>query len=79
LAGGRLSGEESGSLLIIGGNEDKQGDCVILRRFVAMAGGREARIALVTTATERPARGGGVPLDIYRFGSGQRGCGGRGQ
>jgi len=65
LAGGRMSGEESGSLLIIGGNEDKQGDCVILRRFVAMAGGREARIALVTTATERPCETGEEYRSIF--------------
>jgi cyanophycinase len=53
-----MSGEETGSLLVIGGNEDKQGECVILRKFVAMAGGREARIALVTTATEHPHQAG---------------------
>jgi hypothetical protein len=35
-AGGGMIGEDAGNLLIIGGNEDKQGDCVILRRFVAM-------------------------------------------
>lgn len=52
----------SGNLLIIGGNEDKQGECVILRRFVAMAGGREARIAVITTATESPREVG----DEYR-------------
>lgn len=53
-----MSGEDTGSLLVIGGNEDKQGECVILRKFVAMAGGREARIALVTTATEHPCETG---------------------
>jgi cyanophycinase len=53
-----MIGEEAGNLLIIGGNEDKQGDCVILRRFVAMAGGREARIAVITTATEHPGKTG---------------------
>jgi cyanophycinase len=53
-----MNGAGKGSLLIIGGNEDKQGECTILRKFVAMAGGREARIALVTTATEHP-RGAG--------------------
>lgn len=56
-------GESSGgNLLIIGGNEDKQGECIILRKFIAMAGGREARIAVVTTATEFPREVG----DEYR-------------
>ncbi len=49
-----MIGERTGNLLVIGGNEDKRGDCVILRKFVAMAGGREALIAVVTTATEHP-------------------------
>ncbi|HMM20791.1 MAG TPA: cyanophycinase [Selenomonadales bacterium] len=51
-----------GNLLIIGGNEDKQGECIILRKFIAMAGGRESRIAVVTTATEFPREVG----DEYR-------------
>jgi cyanophycinase len=46
--------QTAGNLLIIGGNEDKQGECIILRRFVNMAGGRQARLAIVTTASEAP-------------------------
>lgn len=46
--------DKSGMLLIIGGNEDKTGDCLILRRFVELAGGRNAKIAILTTATELP-------------------------
>ena len=49
----------AGNLLIIGGNEDKQGECAILRKFVTMAGGREAKIAVITTATEKPREIGG--------------------
>jgi len=41
-----------GRLLIIGGAEDKQGECSILKRFVKLAGGRKAIIAVVTAATE---------------------------
>lgn len=52
----------AGNLLIIGGKEDKEGECLILRKFVSMAGGREARIAVVTTATELPREVG----DEYR-------------
>ncbi len=42
------------NLLIIGGNEDKQGECLILRKFVTMAGGARSHIVVVTTATELP-------------------------
>ncbi|MCX7781555.1 MAG: cyanophycinase [Negativicutes bacterium] len=52
----------TGNLLIIGGNEDKQGECLILRKFVAMSGGREAKLAVITTATEMPREVG----DEYR-------------
>ncbi|MDT8903701.1 cyanophycinase [Anaeroselena agilis] len=62
--GGGIIGEGTGNLLVIGGNEDKQGDCVILRKFVAMAGGRDAMIAVVTTATEHPDETGEEYRDI---------------
>jgi cyanophycinase len=40
-----------GSVIIIGGAEDKVRDRVILGRFVALAGGRDARIAVISTAS----------------------------
>ncbi|MDF2572945.1 MAG: cphB [Sporomusa sp.] len=43
-----------GSLLIIGGHEDKTDKCVILRKFVSMAGGKDSRIVIVATATGEP-------------------------
>lgn len=43
-----------GALVIIGGAEDKDGPAVILRRFLELAGGKRARIAVITTATEEP-------------------------
>ncbi|MGE5654519.1 MAG: cyanophycinase [Bacillota bacterium] len=43
-----------GTLVIIGGAEDKDGQAVILRRFLELAGGNKARIAVITTATEEP-------------------------
>lgn len=43
-----------GRLLIIGGAEDKEGSCLILRRFLELAGGERASVALITTATHRP-------------------------
>ncbi|MBT9134190.1 MAG: Cyanophycinase [Firmicutes bacterium] len=41
-----------GHLFVIGGAEDKEGKCTILRRFVTLAGGSQAVIAVVTAATE---------------------------
>lgn len=41
----------TGHLIVIGGAEDKVRDRVILSRFVALAGGRDARIAVVATAS----------------------------
>lgn len=46
--------ESHGPLVIIGGAEDKQGECKILREFVRLAGGLKARIVVMTVATELP-------------------------
>jgi len=50
-------GAQRGSIVAIGGAEDKVGDEAILRRFVKSCGGRNARIAVIPTASE--ARGTG--------------------
>ena len=42
----------SGMLMLIGGAEDKVGNRAILRRFVELAGGPEARIAIIAAASE---------------------------
>lgn len=57
-----MNDQIKGNLLIIGGKEDKVGDCRILRRFIELAGGRSAHIAVITTATEKPHEVG----DEYR-------------
>jgi cyanophycinase len=44
-------GTSSGALLLIGGAEDKVGGRAILRRFVALAGGPEARIVIIAAAS----------------------------
>jgi UDP-N-acetylmuramyl tripeptide synthase len=43
-----------GKLVIIGGGEDKEGDCTILKEFVRLAGDSKARIAVMTVATDKP-------------------------
>jgi cyanophycinase len=43
-----------GKLVIIGGGEDKEGDCIILKEFIRLAGEAKARIAIMTVATDSP-------------------------
>ncbi|ACK73309.1 cyanophycinase [Gloeothece citriformis PCC 7424] len=43
-----------GQLIIIGGAEDKEGDCKILREFIRRSGGIDAKIVIMTVATELP-------------------------
>jgi cyanophycinase len=45
-------GHTRGSIVPIGGAEDKVGDDVILRRFTELSGGREAHIVVIPTASE---------------------------
>ncbi len=47
-----------GTVIVIGGAEDKVRDRVILGRFVALAGGRDARIAVISTASSLGAEAG---------------------
>lgn len=62
----------SGTLLIIGGAEDKKNECRILKRFVALAGGSQAVVAVLTTATQEPATVGREYRQIFnRLGAGE--------
>lgn len=54
-----------GTLVIIGGAEDRQGECVVLREFVRCAGGRNARIAVMTAATTLPKEVGEDYIHIF--------------
>lgn len=60
------SNRVQGKLLIIGGAEDKDGECVILKRLIALAGGNQARVLIVTTATEEPRDVGREYKEIFR-------------
>lgn len=67
-----MSGRTEGRLLVIGGNEEKEGECRILRSFVEMAGGRDARLVILTTATELPEEVGEEYREIFeRLGAGE--------
>ncbi len=54
-----------GQLVIIGGAEDKEGDCKILREFVRRAGGVNARIVVMTAATELPREVGENYIKVF--------------
>ena len=68
-----------GILVIIGGSEDKEGECVILRRFVELAGApagraRQARVVIVTSATNQPQVVGETYSRLFkRLGAGEVG------
>jgi len=50
-------GSSRGFIVPIGGAEDKLGDEAILRKFVKVCGGRDARIAVIPTASELKSTG----------------------
>jgi cyanophycinase len=56
-----LTKKDGGTLVIIGGAEDKTGECEILREFFSLAGGRKSRLNVLSTASEDPEAG-----DQYR-------------
>ncbi|WP_449417272.1 cyanophycinase [Phormidium nigroviride] len=57
--------ENGGQLLIIGGAEDKEGECKILREFVRRAGGIKARLVIMTAATSLPGEVGDNYIRIF--------------
>ncbi|WP_445172132.1 cyanophycinase [Microcoleus sp.] len=57
--------EKQGKLLIIGGAEDKEGDCKILREFLRCAGGTKAHIVVMTAATSLPGEVGDNYIRVF--------------
>jgi cyanophycinase len=55
----------TGHLIVIGGAEDKIRDRVILSRFVALAGGGDARIAVIATASSFAVEVGERYRDVF--------------
>src|SRR5215211_2994082 len=55
-----------GKLVIIGGGEDKEGDCTILKEFVRLAGGAKARIVVMTVATDEPEDAGAEYKQVFK-------------
>jgi len=55
-----------GPLVIIGGAEDKQGECRVLDAFVRCAGGAKGRIAVVSVASREAADVGAEYVGLFR-------------
>lgn len=55
----------TGFLVIIGGAEDKEGDCTVLREFIRRAGGVNAHIAVLTAATRLPGEVGDDYIRVF--------------
>ncbi|HEY0378488.1 MAG TPA: cyanophycinase [Pyrinomonadaceae bacterium] len=55
-----------GKLVIIGGGEDKEGDCAILKEFVRLAGKAKARVVIMTVATDEPEESGAEYKKVFK-------------
>lgn len=58
--------QKRGTLVIIGGAEDRDGECVVLREFLRCSGGMKARIAVMTAATGLPKEVGDEYIQIFK-------------
>jgi cyanophycinase len=61
---------KSAPLLLVGGAEDRESECVILREFMKLCGGPRAHVSVVTVATEHPQEVGGEYEKVFQ----QIGC-----
>jgi cyanophycinase len=55
-----------GNLVIIGGAEDKKGECRILKYLVDLTGGPAARLTILTTATENPEKAAAEYTSVFQ-------------
>jgi cyanophycinase len=61
-----LSPVAPGPLVVIGGAEDKTGECAILRELVGLAGGPRARFVVLTVASEYPREVGALYATLFK-------------
>lgn len=60
-----------GTLFLIGGAEDKQDKCEVLRKFVKLSGGEDSHVIVITSATLSPVSVGQDYLKVFqRLGAG---------
>jgi cyanophycinase len=55
-----------GKLVVIGGAEDREDDCGILKEFLRLAKGAKARIVVMTVATNKPSEVGGEYVAAFK-------------
>ncbi|WP_418791318.1 cyanophycinase [Phosphitispora sp. TUW77] len=60
-----MGNKVNGTLLVIGGAEDKQGKCEILSDFIRLAGGPKAHVVIITTAALESDRVGKKYYDLF--------------
>jgi len=56
---------DPGPLVVIGGAEDKQDECAVLGTFVRLAGGADARIVVLTVASDEPQITGPLYQSVF--------------
>lgn len=61
-----MSDAVDGTLLIIGGAEDKRGDCMILQKFIKLAARRGGKIVIMTAATQYPQKVSNEYIKIFK-------------
>jgi len=55
-----------GKLFAVGGAEDKEKDCRVLKEFLRVAKGARARVVVMTVATDEPAKSGGELVSVFK-------------
>lgn len=55
-----------GALVLIGGAEDKKGPCLILRKFIELAGGKRSRIVIFAAAADQPRETGETYREVFK-------------
>jgi len=58
--------EQPGPLVVIGGAEDKERECRILRHFLNLGGGKDARVLVMTVATQYPVDSGMKYIEVFQ-------------
>jgi len=58
--------ETKGKLFVIGGAEDKTGDCVILKEVVRFARDDKAKIVIMTAATDHPLESAKEMSEVFK-------------
>lgn len=60
-----MTNNQQGQLIIIGGAEEIEGDCLILREFVRRSGGTRAKIVILTAASSLPGEVGWEYREVF--------------